>query len=374
MTSCSRSSATSTDSDGRGNSFLTEGTGRSLTRILLYYGLAVAAVAALIVYFPGLSEVFSAARFRELAGTNDEITRTMAGEGSPFIGISAADSFFRMGVAAISMVGALALMIPVAWSYIVIKRRGGYDQSIVHTLLILPVAVTGIVMIVQNDLALAFSLAGIVAAVRFRTTLDDTKDAVYVFLAIAVGLASGVQMLGVAAVISVVFNAVNLTLWKLNFGNIYADQGHTSPLALGDILAGPGSAERALTIGDKALLAALSPQELKEAALHVARLEKYLEAETDTHKERKSYNILMVHTDEVGATQELVEREIGERSIRWRLAEILPGRDGVQILEYLVRLKDHVPAGSLVDAIRKVGGKHVKAAEFRSLEGLKRSS
>jgi len=170
-----------------------------------------------------------------------------------------------------------------------------------------------------------------------------------------------------------VFNTLNLVLWKMNFGNIYADQrGRTAPLGLGDILAGPGSADGALSIGDRTLLSALTPRELGEAAVHVARMERHLEADADRHKERRKYAILLVHTDEVGPTQELVERELEPRAVRWRLAEILPGRDGVQVLEYLVRLNDDAPAGDLLDAVRRAGGDRVLAAEFRSLEGLKK--
>jgi len=71
--------------------------------------------------------------------------------------------------------------------------------------------------------ALAFSLAGIVAAVRFRNTLRDTKDAVYIFLAIAVGLAAGVQAFSVAFVVTVIFLLVVLMLWRFDVG--------TEPLA-----------------------------------------------------------------------------------------------------------------------------------------------
>ena len=73
-------------------------------------------------------------------------------------------------------------------------------------------------LLVKYSLALAFSLAGIVAAVRFRNTLDDSKDAVYVFLATAIGLASAVN-LPVAAVISIGFNTIVLVLWYTDFGS-----------------------------------------------------------------------------------------------------------------------------------------------------------
>jgi uncharacterized membrane protein YhiD involved in acid resistance len=71
---------------------------------------------------------------------------------------------------------------------------------------------------VRDSVALAFSLAGIVAAVRFRNTLRDTKDAVYIFLAIGVGLAAGVQSLAVAFVPTVIFVVVVLVLWRFDVG------------------------------------------------------------------------------------------------------------------------------------------------------------
>jgi hypothetical protein len=117
---------------------------------------------------------------------------------------------------ALAMAGALLLSLPVAWSYMSTRQRKGYSQSTVQTLVLLPVVVAGVVVLVKSSLALAFSLAGIVAAVRFRTALDDAKDAVFVFLATAVGLAAGVQ-LDVAAVLSVFFTTLTLVFFYTDF-------------------------------------------------------------------------------------------------------------------------------------------------------------
>jgi len=122
------------------------------------------------------------------------------------------------GGAAVAMLGALALIGPVAWMYMRTKPKERYDPSLVHTLIILPVVIAGIVLIVHDSVALAFSLAGIVAAVRFRNTLRDTKDAVYIFLAIAVGLAAGVQSFAVGFVVSAIYVAVVLVLWRFDIG------------------------------------------------------------------------------------------------------------------------------------------------------------
>ncbi len=84
--------------------------------------------------------------------------------------------------------------------------------------MILPIVVTGIAMIVVNSIALAFSLAGVVAAVRFRFSLNQPSDAMYIFVAIAIGLGSGIGALGVSAVISFTFVLATLIIWKLEYG------------------------------------------------------------------------------------------------------------------------------------------------------------
>ena len=160
---------------------------RSMVRISVYYGLLIATFGVLIWAFPWLTRAIAQSQGEGII--SDAITETFGGV--PLTQGPVMEVWEGLAVEGISLLGALAIMIPVAWTYIIIKRQVGYNQSVVHTLIILPVAVTGIVIVVKTSVALAFSLAGIVAAVRFRTTLEDTKDAVYVFLAIGVGLAAG---------------------------------------------------------------------------------------------------------------------------------------------------------------------------------------
>jgi len=117
----------------------------------------------------------------------------------------------------LSMIGIIILMKPVAWVYMGARRRRGREQSFVMTLLLLPLAVAGIVIIVENSLALAFSLAGIVAGVRFRLTLDDTLDAIYIFMSIGVGLAAGIGALEIAVVLTLFFNYAVVLLWQTRY-------------------------------------------------------------------------------------------------------------------------------------------------------------
>lgn len=345
---------------------------RSLAKIVIFYALFISALVFLVSEFPWMQQAFTGAEVPEVTGggRGGEIMSTFAGsplEGEELIG------WRSTPVAVMLLLTTLLIMIPTAWSYIIIKAGTGYEQSVVQTLIILPLAVTGIILVVQANVALAFSLAGVVAAVRWRTTLDDPKDAVYIFMAIGVGLSVGARAVGIALSLSIIFNLVNLVLWRLNFGNMYVDQlGRTAAMGLGDALAGPESGASALQIGDRSLLSALSPREVKEVAEHRVRLESYLDSVAETHKERKAYSILLVHTRSVGDVQTVVEAVLQRGAVRWRLAEILPGKDGVSILEYLVRVKEGVPAGAILDAIRRESDGKVEAAELRSLEGLKK--
>ena len=119
---------------------------------------------------------------------------------------------------AVAIVSALLLSLPVSWVYMGIRNDDEYDQSLINTILVLPMVVTGIVIIVQNSLALAFSLAGIAGAVRFRNSLKSSGDALFILLAVAIGLSAGIGAVELAAVVTMAFNYTILGLWITEFG------------------------------------------------------------------------------------------------------------------------------------------------------------
>jgi len=295
-------------------------------RLAAYYVLLGLAVWALVRLLPTIPQLLE--RFRSTV-----VLGAAGGKGSLGQAAEAAATFSQGEwalVTLLSMLTALALVYPVARVYMITKQRSGYDQSVVQTVIILPMTVAGTVILVQNSLALAFALAAIVAAVRFRNTLKDTKDAVYIFLALAVGVAAGVFAPTVAAVMSVVFNMVVLSLWQFNVGNIYADR-------LG---------------GDRA-----------------DRLRPHLE--DDETKKKKPFNgVLVVHAARVEPARKVTEQLLEDEAKRWKLAQIVPGSDGTSTLEYLIRVKSEAVAAALLDALRGRAGPDVVAAEFRSLRGL----
>lgn len=204
------------------------GIGLRLFRKLFLYHLALAAlVIVLAMAFPGFTEQLPIGGVTELVeggeltvsrvadtppGSNDiEIVNTV---------IRATGELDRLGYArqlAIVLVGVWLLMLPVSWVHKGIHRVSAFDHSLDETTLILPGVVAAIVLVVQHSLALAFSLAGIVAGVQFRRALQDTFDALFILVAIGTGIAAGVKALEIAAVLTVFFSYA--TLYVYFFGD-----------------------------------------------------------------------------------------------------------------------------------------------------------
>jgi hypothetical protein len=118
----------------------------------------------------------------------------------------------------VAIIAAIVVSLPVSWVYMAVRGGEEYDQSLVNTIIVLPMVVTGIVIIVQNSLALAFSLAGIAGAVRFRNSLKSSGDALFILLAVGTGLAAGIGAIELAAVISIAFNYSFAMLWITEYG------------------------------------------------------------------------------------------------------------------------------------------------------------
>jgi len=192
-----------------------------LGRITLYY-MAMAAITAIAIsIFPGIVEQLPLGGVGDIAyyGTADvrdleDAFLSADDEELEVIATESAQSRLAQGPAWLhdalallyAMVATLLLMLPVSWMYKCIHTDSVYDHSIDTTTLVLPAVVAGIVTVVQHSLALAFSLAGIVAGVRFRRALNDTFDTLFILASIGVGIAAGIKSIEIAIVITVFFN------------------------------------------------------------------------------------------------------------------------------------------------------------------------
>lgn len=125
---------------------------------------------------------------------------------------------------AANLAGTILIMLPIAWTYSATKFTSGPRKGFVRALIVLPICASTVVLLIQNSLALAFGLAALVAAVRFRVALSEAIDGIYIFSAICVGLAAGIGYLGVAAVMALFFCMTNAILWGMNYGKNPIDE------------------------------------------------------------------------------------------------------------------------------------------------------
>ncbi len=320
-------------------------------RTAIYYALLVGVAALTWEYLPP-TDVGAA------GGDGNPLT------GSDIIGRIASDSL-TLSVF-LAMVTAVLVSIPVAWIYTLTRQKRGFQQSVVQMLVLLPPVVAGIVMLVKHSLALAFSLAGAAAAVRFRNTLDDSKDAAYAFLAIGIGIAAAVE-LPVALVLSVVFNVVILALWYTDFGRVPAAlEGKEAQRKLERALAIASRTGTFVARLDKELFEHMSPEQLEAAADKALRRRRRNAPDfMDENPEAERDNLLLrIGSFDAPAARKVVEPVLEERVKRWRYGGLVREQSGTTVLEYTVDLKRREPAQSVLDALRDLGG-HVVHVELK---------
>lgn len=100
---------------------------------------------------------------------------------------------------AVRMLIAIVLGVGLSLLYDRTHRDDQTKASFLRTLILLPLVAGTITLVIGNHLVRAFGLLGAVALVRFRTVIKDTLDMAFVFIAIALGMASGTALYGLGA-------------------------------------------------------------------------------------------------------------------------------------------------------------------------------
>jgi hypothetical protein len=269
-----------------------------------------------------------------------------------------------LGLTAITaMLAAILLALPVAWVYQLTRAKRGFQQSVVQLLIMLPVVVSGIVVLVKYSLTLAFSLAGIVAAVRFRNTLDDSKDAVYVFLATGIGLAAAVDI-PVATVISIVFNATMLVLW-------YSDFGH-QPVELEGSIA-EKRLERARELArtgtfvariDDEVFKDMSREQLEGVAERAWR-RAHGDLDSTSGKTPQAETRLRVRTTDVERMRHGVDPLLDDYAKEWEAGDVTIDGQGILTIEYVLEPKKSTDPEVLLALVRAACGDDLVEAELR---------
>ena len=107
----------------------------------------------------------------------------------------------------------------IAWVYMFTHAGLSYSRSFVNSLVVMPVLVSLVMQVLNNNLVTAFGLMAIFAIVRFRNILRDTLDTTYVLSVIVLGMASGTQKFATGLLGCVLVSAILLLLWYTAFGS-----------------------------------------------------------------------------------------------------------------------------------------------------------
>jgi hypothetical protein len=335
-----------------------------VVRVAAYYVLLAAGTALVWQVFPGLAAVFSAERLADVSSSATQPDPLLeALEGGPPV---MAPPVALAATTALCMGGAFLLMLPVSWVYILTRQKKGFRQSVVQTLIILPIVVAGVVLLVKNSIALAFSLGGIVAAVSFRNTLRDTKDAVYIFLAIGVGLAAGVQVMSAAAVMSFLFNVVVLVFWYTDFGRAPSHlEGPRAARRLDRSLALANRTGAFVAQLDREILKSMSPEQLQALAQRARRRAGGAEADETPKRPKPLDSVVRVRSPDPEAARPHIEAVLASQVKAWQYSRTERDGAGTAVLEYRVRLRKSVPASVLTGELRDRLGPRATGVETR---------
>lgn len=107
----------------------------------------------------------------------------------------------------------------IAWTYMITHSGLSYSRSFVNSLIVMPVIVTLVMMVLANNLVVAFGLMAVFAIVRFRNILRDTLDTTYVLSVIVVGMATGTMKFATAIVGCAITVLIMFYLWATAFGS-----------------------------------------------------------------------------------------------------------------------------------------------------------
>lgn len=105
----------------------------------------------------------------------------------------------------------------IAFTYYKMQSDVNYQRSMAVTLLMLPVILSVIIVFIGSNIARAFSLAGTLSIIRFRSAPGEPKDIGYIFFDIAAGLACGVGLYGYGAVFVLILCVVMFMVERLGF-------------------------------------------------------------------------------------------------------------------------------------------------------------
>ncbi|MFV0479157.1 MAG: DUF4956 domain-containing protein [Anaerorhabdus sp.] len=135
-----------------------------------------------------------------------------------FLETAVATGAITIPVMAMMVACALVMGLAIALTYMKTSENS-YSKNFATTLLLLPVLMSIIILLIGNNVAGAFSLAGIFSVIRFRSAPGSSRDIVYILFCVGVGLACGVLEFMYGAIFTVILCLLLLVLHFIGFAS-----------------------------------------------------------------------------------------------------------------------------------------------------------
>ena len=133
-------------------------------------------------------------------------------------GVPSTGGMFTPQSVLLSLLLAFVLGQVLAWVYYFTHSGLSYSKTFVQSLVLITVVVAIIMAVIGNNIITAFGLMGALAIIRFRNVVKDTRDIVFVFCSLVVGMAAGSQRYAIAIVGTVILSLITIYLHLTNFG------------------------------------------------------------------------------------------------------------------------------------------------------------
>lgn len=118
----------------------------------------------------------------------------------------------------VNMLVALLCGLIISLVYRFTYKGPSYSSSFVHSLVLLTLITSIVLLVIGNNLARAFGLVGAMSIIRFRTAVRDTLDILFIFFALAIGMAAGVGLTSIALLGTVFVSLVIIALTGTGYG------------------------------------------------------------------------------------------------------------------------------------------------------------
>jgi hypothetical protein len=118
----------------------------------------------------------------------------------------------------IALLAAFLAGIWLAFVYRKTHRGMTYESSFVITMVLVGPIVSLIILLIGSNLALSLGMVGALSIIRFRNVIKDSRDMVYLFWAIAIGLGSGTYNWNVVFLASFLIGGALFLLDFLRYG------------------------------------------------------------------------------------------------------------------------------------------------------------